>query len=34
LETIPNARLVVSPEFDHNAPDLSAPKAVAELIRA
>jgi pimeloyl-ACP methyl ester carboxylesterase len=34
LETIPSARLVVSPEFDHNAPDLSAPKAVAELIRA
>jgi hypothetical protein len=34
LETIPSARLIVSPEMDHNAPDLGAPEAVAELIRA
>ncbi|WP_433369351.1 alpha/beta fold hydrolase [Actinoplanes sp. CA-142083] len=34
LETIPGSRLVVTPEFDHNAPDLGAPKAVADLIRA
>ena len=33
-ETIPNAKLVVTPEFDHNAPDLGDPAAVAELIRA
>ena len=33
-ETIPRAQMIVTPEFDHNAPDLSAPKAVAELIRA
>ena len=33
-ETIPNAKLVMTPEFDHNAPDLGAPRAVAELIRA
>jgi pimeloyl-ACP methyl ester carboxylesterase len=31
---IPTAKLIVTPEFDHNAPDLSAPKAVADLIRA
>ena len=34
VETIPNAKLVITPEFDHNAPDLNDPKAVAELIRA
>ena len=34
LETIPGSKLVVTPEFDHNAPDLGAPKAVADLIRA
>lgn len=33
-QTIPRAQMIVTPEFDHNAPDLSAPKAVAELIRA
>jgi pimeloyl-ACP methyl ester carboxylesterase len=33
-DTIPDARLVVTPEFDHNAPDLSNPAGVAELIRA
>jgi pimeloyl-ACP methyl ester carboxylesterase len=32
--TIPNAKKIILPEFDHNAPDLSAPKAVADLIRA
>jgi pimeloyl-ACP methyl ester carboxylesterase len=34
VETIPDAKLVITPEFDHNAPDLGGPKAVAELIRA
>jgi hypothetical protein len=34
VETIPNAKRVVTPEFDHNAPDLDGPTAVAELIRA
>jgi hypothetical protein len=34
LETIPDAKLIMTPEFDHNAPDLGAPAAVAELIRA
>ncbi|GAA2611784.1 alpha/beta hydrolase [Paractinoplanes durhamensis] len=34
LATIPNAKLIVTPEFDHNAPDLGDPAAVAELIRA
>ncbi|WP_030436167.1 alpha/beta fold hydrolase [Actinoplanes subtropicus] len=33
-DTIPDSRLVLTPELDHNAPDLSAPAAVAELIRA
>jgi pimeloyl-ACP methyl ester carboxylesterase len=33
-ESIPNGKLVVTPEFDHNAPDLGAPAAVADLIRA
>jgi pimeloyl-ACP methyl ester carboxylesterase len=33
-DTIPDARLVMTPEFDHNAPDLGNPAAVAELIRA
>ena len=33
-ETIPNAKLVMTPEMDHNAPDLGAPEAVAGLIRA
>ena len=33
-ETIPNASVVITPEFDHNAPDLGGPAAVAELIRA
>jgi pimeloyl-ACP methyl ester carboxylesterase len=33
-ETIPDAKLIMTPEFDHNAPDLSAPAAVADLIRA
>ncbi|MCU7723623.1 alpha/beta hydrolase [Actinoplanes sp. KI2] len=33
-DTIPDTRLTVTPEFDHNAPDLGAPTAVAELIRA
>jgi pimeloyl-ACP methyl ester carboxylesterase len=32
--TIPEAKLIISPEFDHNAPDLGAPREVAELIRA
>jgi hypothetical protein len=31
---IPQAKLIMTPEFDHNAPDLGAPSAVAELIRA
>jgi pimeloyl-ACP methyl ester carboxylesterase len=34
VDVIPNAKLVVTPEFDHNAPDLGHPAAVAELIRA
>ncbi|GIF18654.1 pimeloyl-ACP methyl ester carboxylesterase [Actinoplanes tereljensis] len=34
VETIPHAKLVRTPEFDHNAPDLGAPAAVADLIRA
>ena len=34
VDTIPDAKLIVTPEFDHNAPDLGAPKAVADLIRA
>ncbi|WP_433297146.1 alpha/beta fold hydrolase [Actinoplanes sp. CA-030573] len=34
VETMPNAKVVVTPEFDHNAPDLGAPSAVAGLIRA
>jgi len=34
VDTIPNAKLVMAPKMDHNAPDLSDPKAVAELIRA
>jgi pimeloyl-ACP methyl ester carboxylesterase len=34
VDVIPNAKLVMTPEFDHNAPDLGAPSAVAELIRA
>jgi pimeloyl-ACP methyl ester carboxylesterase len=33
-DTIPNASVVITPEFDHNAPDLGAPSTVAELIRA
>ena len=33
-DTIPDARLVLTPGLDHNAPDLSGPAAVAELIRA
>jgi len=33
-DTIPGARMVLTPEFDHNAPDLGDPAAVAELIRA
>jgi len=33
-ETIPQAKLVMTPEMDHNAPDLGAPATVAELIRA
>ena len=33
-DTIPEAKLIMTPEFDHNAPDLGAPKAVADLIRA
>jgi hypothetical protein len=34
VDTVPQAKLVLTPEFDHNAPDLGAPAAVAELIRA
>ncbi|GAA0539176.1 alpha/beta hydrolase [Paractinoplanes ferrugineus] len=34
VETIPDAKLIMTPEFDHNAPDLSAPAPVADLIRA
>jgi pimeloyl-ACP methyl ester carboxylesterase len=34
VDTMPNAKLVMTPEMDHNAPDLGDPKAVAELIRA
>jgi hypothetical protein len=34
VDTIPNAKLITTPEFDHNAPDLGTPKAVADLIRA
>lgn len=34
VDTIPNAKLVMTPEMDHNAPDLGDPKGVAELIRA
>jgi pimeloyl-ACP methyl ester carboxylesterase len=34
VDTIPDAKLILTPEFDHNAPDLSAPQAVADLIRA
>jgi pimeloyl-ACP methyl ester carboxylesterase len=33
-DVMPNSRLVITPEFDHNAPDLGGPAAVAELIRA
>ena len=33
-DTIPEAKLIMTPEFDHNAPDLGAPRAVADLIRA
>ena len=33
-DIIPNAKLIMTPEFDHNAPDLGAPKKVADLIRA
>jgi pimeloyl-ACP methyl ester carboxylesterase len=33
-DIIPTAKLVITPEFDHNAPDLGAPAAVAEVIRA
>ena len=33
-DTVPHAKLVMTPEFDHNAPDLGGPAAVAELIRA
>jgi pimeloyl-ACP methyl ester carboxylesterase len=31
---IPTTKLVISPDMDHNAPDLGAPAAVADLIRA
>ena len=33
-EIIANAKLVITPEFDHNAPDLGDPARVARLIRA
>jgi len=33
-ETIPDNRVVITPEFDHNAPDLGDPAGVARLIRA
>jgi pimeloyl-ACP methyl ester carboxylesterase len=33
-ELIPHARYVLLPELDHNAPDQSAPAAVADLVRA
>jgi pimeloyl-ACP methyl ester carboxylesterase len=33
-EIIPDAKLVITDQFDHNAPDLSDPKGVARLIRA
>jgi len=33
-ETIPDPKLVVTPEMDHNAPDLEASAEVARLIRA
>jgi pimeloyl-ACP methyl ester carboxylesterase len=33
-DTIPEARLIMTPEFDHNAPDLGHPRTVADLIRA
>jgi pimeloyl-ACP methyl ester carboxylesterase len=33
-ELIPHARYVLMPELDHNAPDESAPAAVADLVRA
>ncbi|GIM95835.1 alpha/beta hydrolase [Paractinoplanes toevensis] len=33
-EIMPNAKVIMTPEFDHNAPDLGDPAAVADLIRA
>jgi len=33
-ELMPHARYVLMPELDHNAPDESAPAAVADLVRA
>jgi pimeloyl-ACP methyl ester carboxylesterase len=33
-EILPQAKLVTTPEFNHNAPDIGAPAAVADLIRA
>jgi pimeloyl-ACP methyl ester carboxylesterase len=33
-EIIPNAKSEITPEFDHNAPDMGAPEKVAQLIRA
>ena len=33
-ELVPNARYALLPELDHNAPDQSAPAAVADLVRA
>jgi len=33
-ELMPHARYVLVPELDHNAPDESAPAAVADLVRA
>jgi hypothetical protein len=34
LVVIPGAKMIMTPEFGHNAPDLGAPKTVADLIRA
>jgi hypothetical protein len=31
---LPNATLMMSPQLDHNAPDLNAPETVAGLMRA
>jgi pimeloyl-ACP methyl ester carboxylesterase len=31
---LPNGTLVLSPQLDHNAPDVNAPETVAGLVRA